>query len=56
MMYLGSKLAIIMSWALHQFKADLKVAHNLSYIQTGVKAADGRVPVDLISVLNLMKF
>lgn len=55
-MYLGSKLAIIINWVVCGFKADFKVTHNLSYIQTGVKAADRRVLVDLISILNLMKF
>lgn len=54
--YLGWKLAIIMSWVICEFKADLMVTHNLNYIQTWVKAADGTVPVELISILNLMKF
>lgn len=55
-MYLGSKLAIIINWVVCGFKEDFKVTYNLSYIQTGVKAADRRVLVDLISILNLMKF
>lgn len=54
--YLGWKLAIIMSWVLCEFKADLMVAHNLNNIQTWVKKAGGRVVVELISILNLMKF
>lgn len=54
--YLGWKLAVIMSWVIREFKADLMATCILNYIQTWVKAADGRVPVELISILNLMKF
>lgn len=53
-MYLGWKLAITGA-AQCEFKAHLMVTHNLNYIQSWVKAADGRVPVELISILNLMK-
>lgn len=54
--YLGWKLAVIMSWVICEFKADLMVTHNLNYIQMWVKKAGGRVVVELISLLNLMKF
>lgn len=36
--YLGWKLAIIMSWVICEFKADLMVTCNLNYTQTWVKA------------------